>query len=360
MKTIPGKWLLALVFLLAGAGLGYGLMKKPALQPDANSAAPDTSASAARAGQRPRVQKIVVLNSDALEALRIVQADDQVVGVYSDIAQEAALWPELAHKPQVGKWNEPNIEAIVQLAPDMVMHYHGAAPHLEARLQPFGIKVLRLDFFRIDTLAQEITELGEVLGKQGEAQRFNAWHQGIVQKVQPLAQAAPAKARVYFENYADYSAAGPGSGLHQLCALAACTNVAAPLNKAYAKVAPEWAVAENPAIVLKVFGKVQGYGLPNASAYNLIRDSIRARPAWAQMQAVQTGRVFVMDGALLAGPRVAVALAYLASWIQPEHAASLNPGALHKAYMEQFLRKPYQGYYLSDPVHNTPKAGTSP
>ncbi|MDO5652658.1 MAG: ABC transporter substrate-binding protein [Brachymonas sp.] len=292
------------------------------------------------------MQKIVALNSDALEALRILQADPQVVGVYSDIAHETAFWPEMQGKPQVGKWNEPNIEAIAQLAPDLVIHYSSGSPHLEAKLQPLGIRVLRLDLFRIDTLEREITQLGAVLGKQEEAQRFTAWHRGIVDTVQQQAALAPAPVRAYLENYADYSVSGPGSALHQLCNLANCVNVAAHLKAAYPKVPPEWVVAENPAVIFKLTGKVDGYAQKDASDYNLIRDRIRARPAWAHIDAIQHQRVHVMDAALTSGPRVAVALAYLARWTHPEQ-VRVDPDALHRAYMEQFMRKPFQGHYSS-------------
>ena len=161
------KWAALLLLVLGGAVMGYFLMRKPAT--------PDSAA--APAGIHSPIRKIVVLNSDALEALRILGADDRIVGVYSDIASEAPLWPDMAAKPHVGKWSEPNIEAIARLAPDVVIHYSGVAPHLETKLQPLGIGVLRMDLFRIDTLAQEMLQLGQALGKQPEAQRFNAWQE---------------------------------------------------------------------------------------------------------------------------------------------------------------------------------------
>ena len=130
-------------------------------------------------------------------------------------------------------------------------------------------------------------------------------------------QTAPvsAKARVYLENYGDYRASGPGSGMHQLCEMANGLNVAASLDTAYPRVAPEWIVAENPDIILKLSGKTEGYGLQDAALYNQLRDRMAARPAWAHIQAVKDGRVHVMNGAMMSGPRAAIALAYMAKWI---------------------------------------------
>ena len=83
------KWAVLLLLVLGGAGVGYFLIRKPA--------AP--LSTAAPAGIHSPIRKIVVLNSDALEALRILDADDRIVGVYSDIASEAPLWPDMAAKP---------------------------------------------------------------------------------------------------------------------------------------------------------------------------------------------------------------------------------------------------------------------
>ena len=333
------KWAALLLLVLGGAVMGYFLMRKPAT--------PDSAA--APAGIRTSIRKIVVLNSDALEALRILGADDRIVGVYSDIASEAPLWPDMAAKPHVGKWSEPNIEAIARLAPDVVIHYSGVAPHLETKLQPLGIGVLRMDLFRIDTLAQEMLQLGQALGKQPEAQRFNAWQQDIIQTVRQQTAPVSAKARVYLENYGDYRASGPGSGMHQLCEMANGLNVAASLDTAYPRVAPEWIVAENPDIILKLSGKVEGYKLQDSAFYNQLRDRLAARPAWSHIQAVKDGKVHVMNDAMMSGPRAAIALAYMAKWMYPAHMQGIYPDALHRHYMETFLRKPFQGRYFSDP-----------
>lgn len=339
MKPPLRKWAVLLLLVLGSAGIGYFLIRKPVTPGSAT----------ASAGSRTPIRKIVVLNSDALEALRILGAENRIVGVSSDIASEAPLWPDMVNKPYVGKWNEPNIEAIARLAPDVVIHYSSVSPHLETKLQPLGIEVLRMDLFRIDTLEQEMFQLGQALGKQSEAQRFNAWQQDVIKTVQQQIAPVSAKARVYLENYGDYRAAGPGSGMHQLCEIANGLNVAAGLDTAYPRVTPEWIVAENPDIILKLSGKTEGYGMQDAAFYNQLRDRLADRPAWAHIQAVKDGRVHVMNGSMMSGPRAAIALAYMAKWIYPAHMQGVDPDALHRHYMETFLRKPFQGRYFSDP-----------
>ncbi|MDO4794535.1 MAG: ABC transporter substrate-binding protein [Brachymonas sp.] len=371
-----GVWLAALLGLSAcrpaGPEEAAGAASAPApaasaAQQAQAGAGPERQTAAAAAGsaasamarsravaasiQQP-VRRIVVLNSDGLEALRLLEADDRVVGVFSGITHEAGLWPEKAKLPHVGRWSEPNVEAIAQLKPDVVIHYHKSSAHLEDRLRPLGIKVLRMDFYKVHTLEQEMSLLGELLGRPEQARRFNAWHRGILQRVQQQLSGLPAKARVYLENYSDYSAAGPGSGLHELCDLAGCLNIAAGLKTPYPKVTPEWVVAAKPDMLLKVYGKVDGYTLQDAGEYNRIRQQMMARPAWQHIQAVRAGQVHVVDGSLTSGPRVGVAVAYIAHWLYPQQMQSIDPDALHQEYLERFMRVPFKGRYFSDPAQN--------
>lgn len=294
--------------------------------------------------------RIVALNSNALEALRLLQAEDRVIGVFSGILHRFDFWEKFDRLPQVGKWSEPNVEAIARLAPDVVIHYRATAPYLEEKLKPFGIKVLRLDLFKVETLANEFRLLGEVMGRQQQAERFVSWHLNNLTQIQQQVSQAPAQKTTYLEAYSDYSATGPGSGLHQQSKMAGGANIAASLDSAYPNVTSEWVVEQNPEFIFKISSKTEGYVLHDAAPYNQIRDRILARPAWGHIRAVKDGRVHVINGELANGPRASVAIAYMARWMYPEHTAALDPEALHREYFEQFIHVPFAGRYFSDPV----------
>ena len=297
--------------------------------------------------------RIVALNSNALEALRLLQTEDRVIGVFSGILHRFDFWEKFDRLPQVGKWSEPNVEAIARLAPDVVIHYRATAPYLEEKLKPFGIKVLRLDLFKVETLANEFRLLGEVMGRQQQAERFVSWHLNNLTQIQQQVSQAPAQKTTYLEAYSDYSATGPGSGLHQQSKMAGGANIAASLNSAYPNVTSEWVVEQNPEFIFKISSKTEGYVLHDAAPYNQIRDRILARPAWGHIRAVKDGRVHVINGELANGPRASVAIAYMARWMYPEHTAALDPEALHREYFEQFIHVPFAGRYFSDPMHRS-------
>ena len=129
------------------------------------------------------VKRIVVLTSDALEVIRAIKGEDLVKGVNSGIAKDPLFWPELKNRPSVGSWRNPNYELIAQLKPDMVIGYaQNPGPAMEKMLGSLGIRVVRLDFFKMNSLEREIQALGRILGKEPEAEALLKWYrqQGAV------------------------------------------------------------------------------------------------------------------------------------------------------------------------------------
>nr|WP_321468491.1 ABC transporter substrate-binding protein [uncultured Desulfobulbus sp.] len=294
------------------------------------------------------VRRIVAINSDCLEVLRILKAEDRVVGVFSDIVGEAPFWGELAHRPKVGKWNELNLEVIAALAPDLIIAYGGNPDaSVENKLRQLGVVMLRLDFYRIATLESEVQILGQVLGKEEEAKRFTDWHHSQFAKIRAAVAASSERPEVYLENYTDLQTVGPGSGGHVMCELAGGRSISSSSSIPFPRVTPEWVVAMNPEVVIKAFAQGNGYAQKDASPYNLLRAAIMHRPAWPHIRAVAQGRVHVIDGAIWTGPRAIIGIAYLASWLHPEMRPSISPETLHREYLQLFHGLSYQGVYVS-------------
>jgi iron complex transport system substrate-binding protein len=295
---------------------------------------------------RTPVRRIVVLNSDALEALRILGAGDRVAGVYSGVEKDRTFWGDLADRPAVGRWNEPDIEAVAGLAPDLVIAYgYSPGPFLEEKLEPFGIRVLRLDLFRIETLEREMTLLGRLLGLEERAAGFTDWHRRSLSAIRASVSGAP-EPLVYIESYTDYQTAAGGSGGDVMCTMAGGRNIAAGLAVPYPRVTPEWVVARNPEVIVKAASSDRGQDPADAGPLNRRRDAILARPAWEYVTAVAAGRVHVMDGAVWTGPGAVVGVAYMAGWFHP--GLGIDPAALHREYLEGFHGISPRGVPVSD------------
>jgi len=297
------------------------------------------------------IKTVVALNSDILEILRTLKAEDCVAGVFSEVVREREFWGDLAQRPKVGSWREPNMEAIAALKPDLVIAYsRNPGQLLENKMALFGIQVLRLDFYKVDTLEREVRVMGQLLNREKEAVRFCDWyrrHLGVFREKIARTLRRPA---VYIESYTDYHAAGPGSGGDEMCVLAGGSNIAAGLSIPYPRVTPEWVLSRNPEVIIKAAAYGNGYVLRDPAPFNKCRDAILKRPAWHHISAVASGNVHVMDSAIWTGPRAIIGIAHMVRWIHPDLFPDLNPEALHKEYLEAFQGIAYHGVFVSDNI----------
>jgi len=252
----------------------------------------------------------------------------------------------------VGSWREPNSEIIAELEPDIVLAYAKTpSPEWEARMASQGIRVLRLDLYRVESLEREVRELGRALGRTEEAERFCAWHSRWMKRIQETIDGVSQRPSVYVESYSDYQAAGPGSGGHEMCVIAGGRNVSEEMAIPFPRVTPEWVVTQNPDVIVKAGSFSASYGAGDSgAALNRRRDAIMQRPAWSLIRAVASGRVHVLDSSIWVGPRAVVGVAYLVQWLHPGLIADLNGEALHKEYLETFQKLPYKGSFVSDPI----------
>ena len=250
------------------------------------------------------VKRVVVLNSDTLEILRALRATDIVAGVFSEIIHERQFWGELAARPKVGSWRNPDMEAIAGLQPGLVIAYgRNPGPLLERKMALFGIQVLRLDLYKVNTLEREVQVLGRMLERQKEAARFCEWYRRHLEPIREKTARTRRHTSVYIESYTDYHAAGPGSGGHEMCVLAGGSNIAGELAIPYPRVTPEWVVSRNPEAIVKAASYGNGYMSVSTEQFNKRRDAIVKRPAWDHISAVASGNVHVVDSAIWTGPR---------------------------------------------------------
>lgn len=299
---------------------------------------------------RQPVKKLAVLTSDALEIIRAIKAEDLVVGVYSDISRDPLFWAGLTHKPKIGNWKELNYELVAELAPDVVICYaQRPGRDMEKRIDPFGIKAVRFDFFKLKNLEKEVEALGQILKKEKEASQLIAWYRKNLKFIQENLKAKNNFPSVYIEGDSNYHTTGLGSGGHDMCVLAGGTNIAADLSIPYPEVTPEWILMKNPRVILKITTLSTCnacYSMTNDGPLKDIRDKIIGRPAWDHISAVREGKVYVMANEIWTGPRAIIGISYMAKWLHPDIFKELNPEKLHKEYLQTFQGIKYKGLYV--------------
>lgn len=112
------------------------------------------------------VQKIVIGSSYYGEALLyILGVDDNIiVGVEESTKTKNVLLPQLSAKESAGTRGDPDIEKILDLNPEIIFVYVSSPKPelLEDKLEGTGIKVIRMDLWRMATLRDEVEKLGYI------------------------------------------------------------------------------------------------------------------------------------------------------------------------------------------------------
>ncbi|MFP4475643.1 MAG: ABC transporter substrate-binding protein [Desulfatibacillaceae bacterium] len=331
------KFFVAVLALLAVASLAHGAERRVVVQ----------DATGREVELRTPIKRVVALNTDGIEVLRILGCVHLVVGTSSLAQKEPEFFPEIQGLPNVGKWNDPDAEAIVALRPDLVLCYgHSPGRTLETKVGGLGIQILRMDCYRPSTILDEVWALARVFGRESAARDYMDWARERKEAVRQCVERSGEQAVAYMEAYSDYKASGPGTAMDELCELAGGVNIARATGLQNAEVTTEWVLSCAPEVVVKAGSLKRAYGATSPEEIGGIHARMLARPGWETMPAAKNGRVHVLAAAIGPGPRAAVGLTYMATWFHPKACADLNPEAVHREYLERFQGLPLQGHHV--------------
>mgnify|MGYP003323562837 CR=1 FL=1 len=121
-------------------------------------------------------ERIVITNTYAGTVLRMLDVNlDVIVGVSGDF-DDASIWPELSDVPlvQLSAHSEIDFEALLDCRPDayIVFATNGMVDTgmIREKLEPVGIKVIALDFYKYDYLREEISTFATLFGAEEQAE----------------------------------------------------------------------------------------------------------------------------------------------------------------------------------------------
>lgn len=296
---------------------------------------------------RVNPKRVVTLDKNAAEVMRILGVADHIVGVSDWIARNRELWPELAGARNVGKFNEPDVEAIAELRPDLVIRYQSwPGPAFDERLAALGIPVLCLETYRIGALARDVELLARIFDREDKAREYLDWLRARLDEIKRLVAAAPERPAVYLEAYAEFAACGASSSMHERLLFVGGRNIAEDMQASAAPVSPEWILRQQPWAVIKMCSQKGAYTLADPGGMAPQREGLLARTGWAKTPAGRSGRVYLMTTDVTSGPASVVGLAHMARWLHPRACAGLDPGAWHREYLERFQGRPWRGVYV--------------
>lgn len=119
-------------------------------------------------------QRVAIANTFTASAMRMIDVDPSViVGVSGDFYDEE-LWPEFSETPivQQSAHSEIDFEALFDSRPEIYLVFatNGMVDTgaIRDKLEPVGINVVALDFYKYDSLRDEFNVLADLFGKQDE------------------------------------------------------------------------------------------------------------------------------------------------------------------------------------------------
>ncbi|MFZ5595858.1 MAG: stalk domain-containing protein [Bacillota bacterium] len=281
-------------------------------------------------------KRIVVCAADVAEAIYALGAADSIVGV----SNTTVFPPALQNKEKVGAAFTPSAEKIISLKPDIFFGYGGFIKQdIVYKVKRAGIPVVMLDCYKLDTLEQDITTLGRILGREQAAAEYSSFILKYVNLIKSRTAGLPAsqKPLVYLEGYTDYSTVGPGSGGLQMIEAAGGRNLAIDYRIPYPKVSAEWVLAKNPRFIIKAVGSSvpSGYG-ESVNPMATARQDLMGRPGWNKIDAVKSGRVYFLSSEIYTGPMIEVGIAYFAKWLHPDLFQDIDPAAIMREHTTRF------------------------
>ncbi len=247
-------------------------------------------------------QRIVSLNPTTTELLFAIGAGSRVVGRTS-----YDLYPtEALAVPDLGQGLRPNVEAVLNTHPDLVVLYASADNRDAARrFRAAGVPTVSYKIDRIADAMRVARALGRLVGDSVTADRTVDSVQATLDRVRTQSASLPHPAVFWPLWETPLLSVGAGSFLNELLVIAGATNIFADLPQPSPAVTFEELLRRNPDLIL-------------ASAKS--RDRLVNDQRWKTLRAVRDGHVVVFDSAIVTGPsmRVGASAVSLARLLHPD------------------------------------------
>lgn len=292
------------------------------------------------------VHRVIVLGSYAIEAAKLLGDEAKIVAIdhYTKTGY-TSYFPELQSLPEAGTYSKPDYEAIISLQPDLVVittdTQYTSIDDMVDKLGKFDIPVADLVFYKYQLMDTEVAKLGYLLDSESQAQKYVSWRDGVQKNITDYLDSHPDEKipKAYIEmNMGGNMTWGKGSNEQALFDLAGGYNVAEGVGF-YSKVDPEYAIKQDPDIILWETSVMYRLGWNDSSAPWAVIDTLKARPGWTYISAVKNSRVHVIDDEVMYGPDSIAALAYIAKLMHPD--MPIDPDQVYAYYLETFLGTRY-------------------
>jgi iron complex transport system substrate-binding protein len=288
--------------------------------------------------------RIIVTNSDAAEVMIALGAKDKIVGITNTVSNTPLMANILGNVSSVGVWDNPSIEEIIKLKPDVVIAYASWKPKNLEQFKTANITLVALDCYKMDNLTSDIRTMGAIIGEEENASAYA----GFIEDNMNLVRNRTAnltegeKPTVYWEqNRTKISSAGNGSGGDTLIKMAGGNNIAGNETQQYPEVSAEWIVESDPQVIIRNVGYVKSQDYMKE-----VISTVENRTGMSKVRAVKDDRVYIMSTTVAFGPKGFMGLLYMAKILYPERFADVDPAKAIDTYAEKFVPGANKDIYI--------------
>ncbi len=264
-------------------------------------------------------ERVVILNASNLDLFVAAGGADRIVGKPSSQALSPTVVEKTAKAEEVGAIHQPNVEKIISLKPDLVIGTN--VPFhidLDTTLSKLGIPLYIQALDDIPSLFNALSLYGKLTGDEKVAEKQAKLIKDKMAEIEKRAAGKkPPKSLLVFGSPESFNMGTAKCFTGGLIELLGGGNIAdkATGDGAYLPLSMEFVARENPTVI---FAIVHG---PAETLEPKMRRDLQENGAWADVDAVKNGRVYVLPFDLFAinpGIRAADALDVLADIMYPK------------------------------------------
>ncbi|HEV7890060.1 MAG TPA: ABC transporter substrate-binding protein [Pyrinomonadaceae bacterium] len=232
-------------------------------------------------------ERIISLTPSTTEILYGVGAFDRVVAV-SDYCTYPA---EVAKLPRVGGWNNPNMEQIASLRPDLVIFSDAQAQFVKDKMEAAGIRTLAVPSQTLADAYKSIELVGQATGEEDAARRLLEQTRASVETVRLKTERLP-RLRVLCVvdrvpgTLRDLYTAGEQSFIAQLIREAGGEPLSPPSRANWGKMQKEAVVSLDPDVVIDL--------MMHKSESGFDEDTLAVWRELSSLRAVRDGHVYTL------------------------------------------------------------------
>ena len=257
--------------------------------------------------------RIISTSPSITETLFALGLGERVVGV-TDFCEYP---PEACRLPSIGGMTNPNMEVLLSLQPDLVLHQSHSA-RMARNTETLGIPSLGIKMDILGDILNSIKVLGRTLGIEDNAEQLlKKLTEGINFYKNKLNGVRPKEALLLLGDSSDPGrdvyATGHGTFLHGLLEISGGKNIIPPTMARYPRLTKEYIVEKSPEIIIEA-------GPKSRLSQEQIKERIKGWQRFPSIQAVQKGQIHYIgaDYILIPGPRLLNILEQFSKAIHPD------------------------------------------